>query len=74
MSVHPDYQKQGVGSIMMEHICKEADQLCGHLYVLASPAGCKLYAKFGFKTVGQINTGRGVITSMLRKADENRRV
>lgn len=74
VSVHPNYQKQGVGSIMMEHICKEADQLCGHLYVLASPAGVKLYSKFEFETVGQISTEKGVITSMLRRADESRRV
>ncbi|KAF2257934.1 hypothetical protein CC78DRAFT_480679 [Lojkania enalia] len=74
VSVRPDYQKEGIGSTMMEYICKEADQLYGHLYVLASPAGVNLYSKFGFKTVGQINTKKGVITSMLRKADEGRRV
>jgi predicted N-acetyltransferase YhbS len=74
VSVHLDYQKQGVGSMMMEHICKEADELRGHLYVLASPAGVKLYSKFNFETVGKINTAKGVITSMLRKADESRRI
>jgi len=74
VSVHPDYQKQGVGSMMMEHICKEADQLGGHLYVLASPAGVRLYSKFDFETVGQTNTEKGVTTSMLRKANESRGV
>lgn len=68
MSVHPDYQKQGVGSIMMERICKEADQHYRHLYVMASPAGVHLYSKFGFETVSQIKTEKGVMTSLLRKS------
>lgn len=37
------------------------------MYVLASPAGVYLYAKFEFETVGQVDTEKGVITSMLRK-------
>jgi hypothetical protein len=52
----------------MERICKVADQLCAHIYVLASPAGVNLYSKFDFETVGQIVTEKGIIKSMLRKA------
>lgn len=72
MSVHPDHQKRGVGSILMEHVCKEADQLCAHVYVLASPAGANLYSKFDFETVDQIITEKGIIKSMLRRADKSR--
>lgn len=68
VSVHPNHQKQGIGSVMMELICKEADKHNSHLYVLASPAGVHLYSKFDFKAVNQVNTEKGVITSMLRKS------
>lgn len=53
---------------IVKWICQEADQHKRHMYVLASPAGVYLYAKFDFETVGQIDTGKGVITSMLRKS------
>ncbi|CAI6014482.1 unnamed protein product [Clonostachys chloroleuca] len=68
MSVHTEHQNQGVGSLMLKWICQEADQHNRHMYVLASPAGVYLYAKFEFETVGQVDTGKGVITSMLRKS------
>lgn len=70
MAVHPEYQRQGVGSIMMEDICKQADQRCAHVYVLASPAGVNLYSKFGLETVGRVDTNEGSIMSMIRKQFE----
>jgi hypothetical protein len=36
-------------------------------YVLASPAGVRLYVRFRFKPVGQVDTPYGPITSMLRQ-------
>ncbi|KAI0525793.1 acyl-CoA N-acyltransferase [Xylaria bambusicola] len=66
MAVHPKYQRQGIGSMMMQRICKETDQQgrCG--YVLAAPEGVPLYSKFGFEIVGHVETTHGTITSMFR--------
>ena len=35
---------------------------------MASPAGVRLYGKFGFKDVGTVNTIHGTFTSMLRQS------
>lgn len=68
MSVNPDFQKQGIGSLMMQRICEETDQCPGRSgYVLAAPEGVKLYSKFGFEVVGEVETPYGNIKSMLRK-------
>ena len=54
--------------MMMQRICEEMDQhgRCG--YVLAAPEGVRLYTKFGFEIVGQVETAHGGITSMFRPA------
>lgn len=68
LSVHPDFQKQGIGSLMMQRICEETDQSPGRSgYVLAAPEGVRLYLKFGFEIVGEVETPYGNIKSMLRK-------
>jgi len=67
MAVKPDYQRQGIGSSMMERMCKEIDAHGRYAYVLASPEGALLYSKFGFVEVGQVETDKGVISSMLRQ-------
>lgn len=68
MSVNPDFQKQGIGSLMMQRICEDTDQCPGRSgYVLAAPEGVKLYSKFGFEIVGEVETPYGNIKSMLRK-------
>lgn len=67
MAVHPDFQKQGIGSMVMQRICEETDRCLGRFaYVLAAPEGVRLYKKFGFEVVGQVETPYGNITSMLR--------
>lgn len=66
MAVSPDYQRQRLGSMMMRRICEETDQHGWHAYVLAAPDGVPLYAKFGFETVGWVETPYGIITSMFR--------
>jgi hypothetical protein len=71
MSVDPDYQRQGVGSMLMQLVCDEADRNHLDTFVLSSPAGVRLYAKFGFKEVGAVETTQGTFTSMLRKAGES---
>ncbi|CAG9945338.1 unnamed protein product [Clonostachys rosea f. rosea IK726] len=56
---------------IVKWICQEADQHKRHMYVLASPAGVYLYAKFDFETVGQIDTGKGVITRYVVGSNAN---
>ncbi|KAJ3561217.1 hypothetical protein NPX13_g9035 [Xylaria arbuscula] len=67
MAVHPRYQRRGIGSSMMEYICKETDQHQRCAYVLAAPEGVPLYLKFGFEIVGHVETpAHGTITGMFR--------
>lgn len=67
MSIRPEYQHLGLGSALIRHICEDIDHHGRYGYVLASPAGVRLYSKFGFEAVGQVNTPYGPITSMLRR-------
>ncbi|KAI5865851.1 acyl-CoA N-acyltransferase [Durotheca rogersii] len=67
MAVNPKYQRQGIGSAMMQRICEEIDQHGRYAYVLAAPDGVRLYTKFGFEIVGRVETPQGIITSMLRQ-------
>lgn len=67
MSVCPEYQYQGLGSKLMKHICEDMDRHDRFGFVLGSPAGVKLYSRFGFEPVGQVDTRYGAITSMLRR-------
>ncbi|KAK4182671.1 hypothetical protein QBC35DRAFT_546371 [Podospora australis] len=57
----------GLGSMLMQHILEDIDRHDRYGYVLASPAGVRLYSKFGFEVVGQVDTPYGPITSMLRR-------
>lgn len=66
MAVNPNYQRRGIGSMMMQRICDEADQHGRSAYVLAAPEGVPLYTKFGFESIGCVETPQGAITSMLR--------
>ncbi|KAI8676166.1 N-acetyltransferase domain-containing protein [Fusarium sp. Ph1] len=68
MSVHPDHQRQGLGSKILEQVCSEIDRLGWPAFVMASPAGVRLYAKFGFDVVGRMETSEGAFTSMLRQS------
>ena len=56
MSVDPVYQYQGIGSMLLQFVCNEADQNKGDAFVLSSPAGVWLYTKLGFKAVGIVET------------------
>ncbi|KPM37937.1 hypothetical protein AK830_g8614 [Neonectria ditissima] len=68
MSVQPDHQRQGLGYKMMERVCEEIDKLGWPAFVMASPAGVQLYAKFGFDAVGRVETSEGAFTSMFRQS------
>lgn len=69
MAVHPDFQRRGIGSMMLQSVCDETHKVPGRCaYVLAAPEGVPLYSKFGFEVVGEVETPHGNITSMLRPA------
>ena len=69
MAVHPDFQRRGIGSMMLQSVCDETDKVPGRCaYVLAAPEGVRLYSNFGFEVVGEVETPHGNITSMLRPA------
>ena len=71
ISVNPLYQRKGVGSLLMQWGCDEADRRGLESYILASPAGVQLYRRFGFKTVGEVYTHGVNFTSMLRRAQKD---
>ncbi|KAJ9245751.1 hypothetical protein DTO271D3_4073 [Paecilomyces variotii] len=71
ISVNPAYQRQGIGSILLQWGTEEADAHGRDSFLISSPAGVRLYAKFGFKVVGEIHTPRGTFTSMFREAQLN---
>ena len=62
----PNYQRQGIGSALMEIFCRNVDGNALDAFVISSPAGIRLYSKFGFKAVGVVETKLGNFTSMLR--------
>lgn len=68
MAVDPSYQRQGVGSTLMEMFCRIVDENALDAFVMSSPAGIRLYSKFGFKAVGVVETNQGNFTSMLRSS------
>lgn len=71
MAVHPDFQRRGIGSVMLQSVCDETDKVPGRCaYVLAAPEGVPLYSKFGFEVVGEVETPHGSIMSMLRPAPQ----
>lgn len=69
MAVDPNHQRQGVGSMLVRIFCDYVDENALDAFVLSSPAGIRLYSKFGFRAVGVIETKHGNFTSMLRTSD-----
>jgi predicted N-acetyltransferase YhbS len=68
ISVAPEYQRQGVGSMLLQWGCDKADSYGWNSFVMASPAGVRLYSRFDFKVVGQVQTEHGTFTSMFRES------
>ncbi|KAI0970619.1 acyl-CoA N-acyltransferase [Xylaria arbuscula] len=67
MMVHPDYQRQGLGSLLLKCLCEEFERSLRLSFVMASPAGVRLYTKFGFRIMGVVSSQEGQFTSMLRQ-------
>ncbi|KAJ0417610.1 hypothetical protein BJY00DRAFT_325445 [Aspergillus carlsbadensis] len=66
MAVDPNHQRQGVGSTLMKIFCDYVDNNALDAFVLSSPAGIRLYSRFGFEAFGIVETEQGDFTSMLR--------
>ncbi|KAJ5690846.1 acetyltransferase [Penicillium macrosclerotiorum] len=65
LGTHPDYQRQGLGSMLVKWGCELADQDGVGVYVDASTAGASLYRKFGF--VDESLPDAGDFASMARR-------
>ncbi|CAD0048265.1 unnamed protein product [Aureobasidium pullulans] len=64
----PDYQRRGIGSMMLQWGCDLADQLFLPSWVEASPAGNFLYRKFGYKDIEVNESGEMQGSTMKREA------
>lgn len=56
MAVKPEFQRQGVASLLIKTGCEIADRYHIKMYVIASPAGLKVYEGQGFKLVETVST------------------
>lgn len=55
LTVHPDYQRQGVGSLLLESGIKAAEKMELDIFVTSTKAGNRLYYKAGFTLLAEIN-------------------
>lgn len=63
LGTHPDYQRRGAGSLVVQWGCDMADKDGVSAYVDANKEGAGLYKKFGFLDYSQPGA---VIASMAR--------
>ena len=56
LTVKPAFQRQGVASLLVKSGCEIADAYHLKAYVIASPAGLKVYEGQGFKVVETVST------------------
>jgi GNAT superfamily N-acetyltransferase len=62
----PDYQRRGIGSMMLQWGCDLADQLFLPSWVEASPTGNFLYRKYGYTDV-DVKKGGDMAGSLMRR-------
>lgn len=63
LATHPDYQRQGAGSMLLKWGCDVADRDGVGAYVDGSKDGAPLYSKFGFVDKSE---GDSLVASMAR--------
>ncbi|KAL4963639.1 uncharacterized protein BDV14DRAFT_201605 [Aspergillus stella-maris] len=66
MAVAPAYQHGGLRSALMKTFCEQIEGAGLNEFVMSSPAGVRLYSKFGFQAIRSVDIGSGTYTSMLR--------
>jgi predicted N-acetyltransferase YhbS len=49
--VHPDYQRQGIGSSLLQWGLKKADELGAKIWVTSTPQAISTYERSGWKVV-----------------------
>ncbi|KAF2420216.1 hypothetical protein EJ08DRAFT_598520, partial [Tothia fuscella] len=54
LAVHPDHQRQGVESLLIESGVRAAEQIGLDIFVSSTKAGRRAYSKAGFTLVGEI--------------------
>ncbi len=52
ISVHPDYQRRGLGSLLSQHCIDIVDKVGGTTYVVARPIAKLMFEKQGFELLG----------------------
>jgi predicted N-acetyltransferase YhbS len=67
ISVAPQHQRQGVGSMLLRWGYEMVDKDKLNCFVMASSDGLPFYRKFGFEAMGEVVTEHGTFTSMLRE-------
>lgn len=54
-AVHPNWQRKGVGSMLIRTFLESVDATHAKCYVHSSRTGKSLYEKFGFKVLGVVS-------------------
>ena len=71
LAVRPEYQRKGIGSLLLEHGLALADRDCARTYIEASQYGFPLYKKYGWVEFDAIvvdtkpHGGNGLESTML---------
>ncbi|KAG9683759.1 hypothetical protein KCU99_g10041, partial [Aureobasidium melanogenum] len=64
ISVAPEYQRKGAGTMLLRWGCAMADENNLDCFVMASPDAIRFYETSGFEAVGEAHTDYGVFTTM----------
>ena len=54
--MHPDYQRKGLGRMLLEHFLKDADRDNAKSYLQATAKGEGLYLQYGWKYIEDMVT------------------
>jgi ribosomal protein S18 acetylase RimI-like enzyme len=54
LAVHPQYQRRGLGSLMLEPVLAMADKEARNVYIEASKKGVGLYRRYGWIEVDRM--------------------
>lgn len=55
LAVHPNWQRKGVGSMLISKFLESVDADYPKCYVVSSRTGKPLYERFGFKMMGAVS-------------------